>query len=51
MIDPLSDLHEARRREDLLGVSVEARRLIEQKPSWAASGAMSPDWRWKWGTR
>jgi tetratricopeptide (TPR) repeat protein len=29
MIDPLSDLHEARRREDLLGVSVEARRLIE----------------------
>jgi tetratricopeptide (TPR) repeat protein len=29
MIDPLSDLREARNREDLLGVSVEARRLIE----------------------
>jgi len=29
MIDPLSDLRDARRREDLLGVSVETRRLIE----------------------
>lgn len=32
MIDPLTDLRDARRREDLLSVSVEARRLIEAAP-------------------
>ena len=38
MIDPLSDLHEARRREDLLGVSNELRRLI------AADAQLGSQW-------
>lgn len=32
MIDPLTDLRDARARQDLLAVSVEARRLIEAAP-------------------